>query len=132
MDVMEHNTDRAMAAFTWPRLGTPVLRAGAAMALLQAPWLAAIGSEKLNTHRYCKRRVGCEGKKEARELDAREVMGIEVSTVLYRGNSDGNRDQNLRETVRERAGIVVGMSGWEWGRMPPAVSFIVPADGGDS
>ena len=94
---MEDNTDRAMAAFTWPRLGTPVLRAGAAMALLQAPWLAAIASEKVYTHRYCERRVGCEGKKEVRELDARELMGIEVSTVLDRGNSDGNRDQIVRE-----------------------------------
>ncbi|KAG0608375.1 hypothetical protein M758_8G101100 [Ceratodon purpureus] len=104
---MDDNTDRAMAALTWPRLGTPVLRAGAAMALLQAPWLAAIASEKVNTHRYCERRVGCEGKKEARELaDARELMAIQVlSAVLDRGNSDGNRDQN----VRERAGIVVGM-----------------------
>ncbi|KAG0608376.1 hypothetical protein M758_8G101200 [Ceratodon purpureus] len=61
---MEHSTDRAMAAFTWPRLGTPVLRVGAAMALLQAPWLPAIASEKVNKHRYCKRRVGCERRKE--------------------------------------------------------------------
>jgi hypothetical protein len=48
MDEMVHSMDRAMAAFTWPRLGAPVLRAGVAMALLHAPWLAAIAVEQAN------------------------------------------------------------------------------------